>query len=288
MIGPTQEEIDGMDLNEIGEGLAILGASEVTKDAIQKILAPTADYIGTGLLSGTKAAVNLARVLVGAARRHGPVKSSHGQVPPRLLKGVLDDAPFCEDEVMAEYLGGILASSWTSDTRDDRGVTHLATIKRLSTYTLRAHCILYTALVSLHYSNDKGFPREGDAVHIPECYFLEAMAYADGEDKSTTWAHSIVALEREHLAKIGPAGSAQYYREHPEYISAKRPRRLMQEHGGLIFGGTSSGFELFFAACGIASVDFWSIPDSFYSAGRLTMEHGPLPCRSASVVNHFL
>jgi hypothetical protein len=276
-----------MDLGEIGQGLAILGASEVTKDAIQKMLAPTAEYIGAGLLSGTRAAVNLARVLVEASRRHSFGNPVQGEIPPRVLKGVFDDAPFCEDEVMAEYLGGILASSWTSDTRDDRGITHLATIKRLSTYSLRAHCILYTTLVALHYAGDKSPLHESDAAHIPESYFLEAMAYADGEDKSTTWAHSIVALEREHLAKIGPAGSAQYYREHPEYISAKKALRLMQTHGGMIFGGTSSGFELFFAACGLASVDFWSISDDLYHAGRLTMEHGPLPCASASAVRRF-
>lgn len=55
-----------VDINDLEAGLAVLGVSSATKDAIQKILAPTADYVGAGVLSGAKAGVNLARVLVNA------------------------------------------------------------------------------------------------------------------------------------------------------------------------------------------------------------------------------
>src|SRR5215475_2235072 len=132
-----------VDINDIGTGLAILGTAEVSKDAIQRILAPSADYIGAGVLQGTKATVNVARVLAAAARRLGSRLNQPGSVPPRVLKNVLDDAPWIDDELMAEYQGGLLASSFGENGRDDRAVALQAVLRRLSTYALRTHYVCY-------------------------------------------------------------------------------------------------------------------------------------------------
>ncbi|MFC1560903.1 hypothetical protein ACFL4V_00330 [Candidatus Latescibacterota bacterium] len=69
-----------------------------------------------------------------------------GQVPPRVLKRVLSDGWFCEDEIMREYYGGVLASSRSTINRDDRGKTYLELLSNLSTYQTRTYYIVYTIL----------------------------------------------------------------------------------------------------------------------------------------------
>ena len=85
------------------------------------------------------------RVFAHAERKLGPEQlEAPGAVPPRVLKGVLEEGSFCEDEVMAEYLGGVLASSRSEVSVDDRGTALLAVISGLSTYQLRTHYTMYT------------------------------------------------------------------------------------------------------------------------------------------------
>lgn len=141
-----------MDLDSIGTGLTILGTAEVSKDSIQRMLAPTADYIGAGVLHSTQAAVNTARVLAKAAARLGDKVDSGGSIPPRVIKNVMDEAPWINDELMAEYLGGILASSFGDRVRDDRAVALQSTLRRLSSYSVRTHYTCY----SKYYLQSKG------------------------------------------------------------------------------------------------------------------------------------
>jgi hypothetical protein len=114
-------------LTVAGTGLAVLGSKEV----IVKLLGPTADYIGTGLRHYTeKGAVNLRRIFANGVRKVGPSLEQEGQVPPKVLKGILTDGYFCEDELGAEYFGGLLASSRSVVARDDRGAAIIALIGR--------------------------------------------------------------------------------------------------------------------------------------------------------------
>ena len=66
-----------------------------------------------------------------------------GQVPPKVLKNLLDEAPWIDDSLMAEYFGGIVASSYGTRTRDDRAVALQNTLQSLSTYTLRRRYICH-------------------------------------------------------------------------------------------------------------------------------------------------
>jgi hypothetical protein len=92
----------------IGGGLAILGSKEI----IVKILGPTAEYIGGELRSYTeKGAANLRRIFTNTEKKLGARLDQPGQVPPKVLKNVLNEGYFCEDELAAEYFGGVLASS---------------------------------------------------------------------------------------------------------------------------------------------------------------------------------
>jgi hypothetical protein len=127
----------------IGAGLAVLGGREL----LVKLLGPTADYLGTELRRFTERMDNnLRRVFVRAGEMAGPALNEPGQVPPRVLKEILQAAPFADDELTSEYFAGVLAASRSKEEQDDRGAVFVNLLSQLSTYDIRTHYLFYTAL----------------------------------------------------------------------------------------------------------------------------------------------
>src|SRR5882724_4943650 len=134
-----------------GTGLTVLGTALGSARVVEKILGPTADYLGTGMRDWTERSVkNVGRVFEKAKRKLGDKIEAPGAVAPRVLKGILAEGPFCDDELAAEYFGGVLASSRTEDGRDDRGATFTALIGRLSTYQIRSRFFFYSIIRSVY------------------------------------------------------------------------------------------------------------------------------------------
>lgn len=129
----------------IGAGLAILGS----KDLLNRFLGPTADYVG-GEIKGLieKCNINLSRVFGHAVKKLGPKINEPGAVNPRVLRQVWKEGAFIEDELAAEYFGGLLASARSPDGRDDRVLSLLSTVRDLSVYDLRLHHLVYVAVRS--------------------------------------------------------------------------------------------------------------------------------------------
>jgi hypothetical protein len=128
-----------------------VGPEEVTAAMLvwqlaPRLLGPTVDYLGEGLLNSTKAAANLSRIFVKALGKLGQSANEPGTVPPRVLKVILDEGPFCDDELGAEYFAGLLASSRTPGGKDEEGLSLLATVSRLPTTALLLHFGAYRAL----------------------------------------------------------------------------------------------------------------------------------------------
>src|SRR6266849_10483410 len=114
---------------DIGSGIALLGPSAV----VAKILGPTADYLGKSLETWTKVRIeNLRRVFSNAQDKLGPAIDTPGQVPPKVLKEILDGASFVADPLAVEYFSGVLASARTTLQRDDRGAAFAALVGSLS------------------------------------------------------------------------------------------------------------------------------------------------------------
>src|SRR5439155_6797881 len=89
-----------------------------------------------------------------ASEKLGPGIDAPGAVPPRVLKEVLDEGSFCDDELTAEYFGGILASGRSPNGRDDRAASYLRLTAELSTYQIRFHYIAYTLFRRLFESSN--------------------------------------------------------------------------------------------------------------------------------------
>jgi hypothetical protein len=137
-------------------------AAYLTKDGIAKLLGPTAEYLGDGLRDFTKRrAENISRIFQKASEKLGNRIETPGEVPPRVLKAVLNEGSFCDDELAAEYFGGVLASSRTEQGRDDRGARIAKILDGLSTYQIRAHYLIYATIKQTFAAANLPFNMEG-------------------------------------------------------------------------------------------------------------------------------
>ncbi len=75
-------------------GLTILGSAVGGAKLVEKLLGPTADYVGTGLKNwAEKRVTNASRIFEKAAEKLGSRIDEPGAVPPRVLKEILDEGP---------------------------------------------------------------------------------------------------------------------------------------------------------------------------------------------------
>jgi hypothetical protein len=187
-------------ITTVGTGLAVIGS----KDILTKILGPTADYVGGEMKNLVqKCNVNLDNIFVRAKKKLGDRIDMDGQVSPRVLKHVLDEGRFCEDSIVADYYGGVLASSRSEVDRDDRGVAILAAIKSSSVYQLRLHYLFYSLVYKLYRGQGKklGTDRAGMQVYIPYSVYAEAMSFSEAENPAAILDHSVEGLVRSGLVE---------------------------------------------------------------------------------------
>src|ERR1043165_273309 len=192
---------------EPGTGLTILGTAIGSAKLVEKLLGPTADYIGSGLKNWTEKRVNnVSRIFNNAAKKLGDEIEKEGSVPPKVLKGILDNGSFCDDELTAEYFGGVLASSRTGVSRDDRGASYITLLSRLSTYQIRAHYCFYhifketfDGMRSKAGSITHKEGRKDFEVAIPVSIYETFMGFIDGENGDLIVAHIISGLYKELL-----------------------------------------------------------------------------------------
>ena len=97
-----------------GTGLTILGSAIGGAKVVEKILGPTSEYIGEQIKEWTvKKVTNTANIFKNAEKKLGDKINENGKVPPKILKSILEDGAWCEEELQVEYFGGVLASSRT-------------------------------------------------------------------------------------------------------------------------------------------------------------------------------
>ncbi len=191
-------------------------AAAVGLKLLNDVCGPTAKYVGGELKSYTEVGVdNLKRVLKNSAKQIKAQNKDEGQVPPRVLKEILSEGYFCEDELCAMYLGGVLASSKSLVSRDDRAMSYCSLVSSLSSYQLRTHCILYSVLLRtkhLQIGGTQYYPKEGLltwiekhglTVTIRETDYQVAMEFSPLEQPTNIAQHAFVGLEKKGLSEGG-------------------------------------------------------------------------------------
>jgi hypothetical protein len=114
--------------------------------ALQKVFGPALTEIGEDL---KKLYAKGRDKLVAAALRKVENPEDGKQANLRVTRDVLWNGAFTEDEVCAEYFGGILAASRSEDGKDDSAIQFVDVIKSLSAKQLRLHYVIYHSLNSL-------------------------------------------------------------------------------------------------------------------------------------------
>ena len=234
-------------------GTAIAGAVGGAK-VVEKLLGPTADYLGEGLREWTQRRVeNVGRIFNNAANRLGDSIEQPGRVPPKLLKEILDAGSFCDDELAAEYYGGILASGRTENGRDDRAATYVTLISQLSTYQIRFHFIFYTVLRQKFMGADLR-PTFGEdlgkmIVYLPLSLLNSAMDFSNDELQWDILLHCFTGLYRQQLIEAAFAGRASHLNE----VGRKDlgPQWHDVEEDGFVMAPTMHGIDFYLWAMGV-------------------------------------
>lgn len=259
---------------DVGTGLALLGSAKV----LEKLLGPTAEYIGSGVKNwAEKRTDNVKNVFSIAVRKLGDRIENEGSIPSKVLKGVLDEGSFCEDALSAEYFGGVLASSRTGSSRDDRGASFLSLISRLSSYQIRSHYIFYHivkrlfdgATINIGTSEGRGKME----VFIPFDIYIEAMEFSGKENINVLLEHIMFGLHKEMLIEnIFRYGS----KEHLIKTFAKATS------SGIIFQPSSIGIELFLWAYGksdLTNNDLFKTENIFEVDCKMNIKSGYIKTR---------
>jgi len=261
---------------EPGTGLAILGSALGGAKLVEKMLGPTAEYIGGGIRNWTERRINnVANIFSRARDKLGTRIEEPGAIPPRVLKDVLDEGSFCDDPLTAEYFGGVLASSRSQISRDDRGAYWSSLIARLSTYQVRSHFLVYRAIYDRFRRQDSGFDMvDGSKLSIllPFSSYIHSMDFSQDEMKeyATLVAHSTFGLHNEGLIERFIYGNAETLksREGGDFHPPKE--------GGIWVTPSTSGVELFLWAHGQGN-----LPPSAFFHLELVVPDGVVPCAGA-------
>ena len=124
----------------------------VGEGILQQVLGPTAIEVGKDL---KKVYITGRNLLVSAAHRKIRNPDDGKQANLRVTHGVILNGACTDDEVCAEYFGGILAASRSDDGRDDSAIQFVEVIKSMSSQQLRLHYVIYNALNKLLVSSGR-------------------------------------------------------------------------------------------------------------------------------------
>lgn len=227
-------------------------AAYLGKDGLEKLLGPTADYLGTGLKDFTQRRVEaVGRIFSSAQKKLGDKVDSPGEVPPKVLKTVLNEGSYSTDELAVEYFGGILASARTEDGRDDRSARLAKEVDTLSTYQLRAHYLIYASVRRLFADAGLLFDMHGRPkmrFFIPALDFIVAMDLNQKEQGQLVQLlnHVFFGLHGDSLIE------ADWRYGPKDHMLTHTPKAT---DDGIICQPSARGAELFLAAFGKADQD---------------------------------
>lgn len=243
-------------------GIGMAKAAESTGAEVGKVfsrlLGPSADELGRWMADAIVAfrARNAQRILEKAAAKAD--LTSDGHVPPRVAHQILDEGSLCDDELMTEYLSGVLAASRTPDGRDDRGATWSRFITGMSALEVRLHFLLYRAWDELLLDRPDfslwSHPNRLKArlwVHNGEAHSLLTDGLPD--PPKVAMSHAVLGLQRRGLIEDAAWGSREHVtmKGHP-FTSV------------LTAVPTLVGVELYGWGLGIAGLD----PNTFHEEER--------------------
>lgn len=221
----------------------VAASAYLGKKGLARLLGPATDKVAEALARYAEFRLrNIGRIVENADRKAVDLAGQPGVIPMRVAMRILDEGSYSEDDIVVEYLGGILASSRSPFGRDDRGNTLTALVSRLSTYHLRAHYYLYSEVrrllvgsgLNLHQSTSV---LENAVIHIPISAFTTAMDFDASEPEEAIFYNTMHTLSREELVNVQMWGPRDHLQN--QFVN------LPEAEPALIFMPTPDGAELY-------------------------------------------
>jgi hypothetical protein len=234
-------------------GIGVL-AAYLGKDGLEKLLGPTADYLGGELQEFTKKRINnVGKIFHRAKEKLGDKINEAGSVSPKVIKTIINEGSYSDDEIAIEYFGGILASSRSDNARDDRGARIAKALDNLSCYQLRSHYLIYSTISTLFKGSGNSFNLNTDRaklkIFMPYFEFVKAMEFTNEEvNNPQMFIHILQGLASDGLIDdnwiVGDANN----------IKKQFSINSVSEHG-IVCIPTLKGAELFMWGFGLGSKD---------------------------------
>jgi len=224
---------------------------------LRRVLGPPADAVGESLGRWVEYRTrNVGRVLESADRKLGERANESGSVPIRVAAPILEEGSYCDEEVVVEYLGGVLASSRSGFSRDDRGTRWVKLITSLSTYEIRLHYILYSAArlalikdesANIIWGNEQTY---GDLRLVLDLQaVVRAMDFSGTEPLSQILTEAMFSLARTGLIGAGPWSITTL-----QALEESTGKDVPVETHGLLFSPSTTGVQLYMWAQGRGAV----------------------------------
>ena len=115
----------------------------IARIPLARVLGPSADAVGEALRRYTEYQLRNVQRIVECADAKASSLEEGAKVNVRVAHVVLTDGSYCDDELVANYLGGLLAGSRSPEGGDDRAVSWSKIVTSLSSLQVRAHYLLY-------------------------------------------------------------------------------------------------------------------------------------------------
>ena len=202
-------------LSLAGAGAAAAKSTgEETGKLMSRLLGPTADVLGQWLADLTSYRLNNTRRIVeNAAGKTEP--GVQGEVPPRVAFQILQEGSLSDNELIAEYLGGVLAASRTPSGRDDRGVSWADFVNGMSALEIRAHFMLYRAWEeALRGQADVDLWTQADRdtirLYVDEIEFQQLLVVGSDVPTADALSHALIGLQRRGLITASGWGSRDH------------------------------------------------------------------------------
>jgi hypothetical protein len=185
-------------------GASPAGSEVIAHSLLVRVFGSSADSVAEAIRSYPEYRLhNVSRIVERAdAQIHSPDEDT--RINLRVAHVLLEDGSYCDDELMASYLGGLLAGSRTPRGRDDRAVAWSKVITTLSSLQLRAHCLLYrewAARLRIIAVYDLGVEagRVQATMEVSSGEFAKLLVYGSDVDENDAMSHAIGGLIRAGL-----------------------------------------------------------------------------------------
>lgn len=180
------------------------GVERVAGNSLRHVFGTSAAAVGEALRGYTQYRLrNVERIIERAVAKSHSVAEGRA-VNLRVAHVLLADGSYCDDELMADYLGGLLAGSRTPEGSDDRAAAWSKVVTSLSSLQIKAHYLLYrewAARLRIVAVYDLGVAagRAQATMEISSTEFARLLVADSEVDENDAMSHAVGGLIRAGL-----------------------------------------------------------------------------------------